>query len=214
MYLPRHFQIQDPDEVAALVRSVGAADLITIGPEGVPEATRVPILWDAGTDTVLAHLARANPQWRNMSDSSPALLIVTAHEAYVSPNWYPSKPADGRVVPTWNYSAVHLTGTLTVHDDVEFVRDVVTRLTEAHESGRAAPWAVSDAPDRYIESQLRAIVGIAVQVNRVEAKAKLSQNRTAVDQAGVIAGLVAESAPNSAAVATAMSAATPNANAG
>ena len=214
MYLPRHFEIEDCNDIEALVRSVGAADLVTIGPEGVPEATRVPILWDVEKNVVLVHLARANPQWRSMSERSPALLIVTAQEAYVSPNWYPSKPADGRVVPTWNYSAVHLTGTLTVHDDVEFVRDVVTRLTELHEAGRPTPWAVTDAPERYIETQLRAIIGITVHVSRIEAKAKLSQNRTAVDQAGVIAGLVAESAPNSAAVATAMSAATPNANAG
>jgi transcriptional regulator len=205
MYLPRHFQIQDRDDIEALVRSVGAADLVTIGPDGIPEATRVPILWDGRTGTVFAHLARANPQWRNVSETSPALLIVTAQEAYVSPNWYPSKAVDGRVVPTWNYSAVHLTGTITVHDDVEFVRDVVTRLTDAHESGRAAPWAVTDAPDPYIERQLRAIVGITVHVSRIEAKAKLSQNRSAADQAGVLAGLLAESGPLAASVAAAMS---------
>ena len=133
-----------------------------------------------------------------------ALAIVTDAEAYVSPAWYASKAEHGRVVPTWNYSAVHFTGRVRRHEDPEWLRRAVTLLTEQHESDRAESWAVTDAPATYIDKQLRAIVGLEVTIERVEAKAKLSQNRSEEDRAGVVAGLRAEGSGREATVADQM----------
>jgi transcriptional regulator len=202
VYVPHHFALDDPAEVVALVASVGSADIVTPGPDGIPVATLLPILWQPERDRIVAHMARANPHWRLMRDDVAALAIVNAAQAYVSPSWYASKSEHGRVVPTWNYSAVHLTGTVRVHDDADWVRAAVTTLTEHHENGREPRWAVTDAPKRYVEGQLRAIVGIELTVTSVEAKAKLSQNRSDADRAGVVAGLLAE--PGGAGVASAM----------
>jgi transcriptional regulator len=204
VYIPRHFRLDDPAEVLALVASAGSADLVTAGPEGVPVATLLPVVWQPERDRVIAHMARANPHWKLIEGDTPALAIVNAAQAYVSPAWYAAKVEHGRVVPTWNYSAVHLTGTVRVHDDVDWVRDAVTLLTGVHESARQPGWAVTDAPERYIEGQLRGIVGIELTVTGVEAKAKLSQNRSDADRAGVVAGLRAE--PGGDGVATAMEA--------
>ncbi len=133
-----------------------------------------------------------------------ALVIVTGPDAYVSPTWYPSKDEHGRVVPTWNYTAVHLTGTARVHLDAPWLRNAVTELTDVHESGRRPRWSVGDAPDDFVDAQLRAIVGIEVAVDRVDAKAKLSQNRSEADRLGVIDGLRGEATPGAAAIARAM----------
>ena len=202
MYIPRHFRLDDPAEVLALVASAGSADLVTVGHDGVPVATLLPVVWQPERGRLVAHMARANPHWKLIGSDAPALAIVTAAQAYVSPAWYASKAEHGRVVPTWNYSAVHLTGTIRVHDDVDWVRDAVTLLTGVHESARQPGWAVTDAPERYIEGQLRGIVGIELTVTGVEAKAKLSQNRSDADRAGVVAGLLAE--PRADGVAEAM----------
>jgi transcriptional regulator len=134
----------------------------------------------------------------------PALAIVTDAEAYVSPAWYASKAEHGRVVPTWNYSAVHFTGRLRRHDDPAWLLDAVTRLTVLHEGRRSEPWAVADAPSTYVDKQLRAIVGLELTIERTEAKAKLSQNRSAEDRAGVVAGLRDEGGSREAAVADQM----------
>jgi transcriptional regulator len=117
------------------------------------------------------------------------LLIAGGPEAYVSPSWYAAKAEHGKVVPTWNYAAVHLIGTLRIHQDGEWLRRAVTELTDVHESGRRNRWHVDDAPERYINAQLNGIVGIEFTVIRVEGKAKFSQNRSEADQLGVIAGL-------------------------
>lgn len=189
MYIPRFNVMDDPDEVRAFVEQAGTAQLVTTGADGTPLATLLPILWSADGGTVVAHMARANPHWREIRDSQPALAIIAGAQAYVSPSWYASKAEHGRVVPTWNYSAVHLTGTLTVHDDHIWVREAVTRLTDRHEQQQAQPWAVTDAPEAYVEKNLRPIVGLEMRVDRVDAKAKLSQNRSEADRAGVVAGL-------------------------
>ena len=189
MYIPRFNVMDDPDEVRAFVEQAGTAQLVTTGADGTPLATLLPILWSADGGTVVAHMARANPHWREIRDSQPALAIIAGAQAYVSPSWYASKAEHGRVVPTWNYSAVHLTGTLTVHDDHTWVREAVTRLTDRHEQQQAQPWAVTDAPEAYVEKNLRSIVGLEMRVDRVDAKAKLSQNRSEPDRAGVVAGL-------------------------
>lgn len=188
MYVPRSDTIDDADEVVAVVAAAGAGDLVTIGSDGVPVASRLPILWD-GAASVVAHMARANPQWRSIEPDAPALLIVGGPQAYISPNWYPLKAEHGRVVPTWNYVSVHLTGRVTVHDDAEWVRRVVTALTDVHEEVRDESWAVTDAPAEYVDSLLKAIVGIEFAVDRVEAKAKLSAARSDADRRGVVDGL-------------------------
>ena len=187
MYVPRFNVLDDADELHALVRAVGSAELVTVDDEGYPAATLLPVIWDDGR--LVFHMARANPHWRTISAGAPALAVVRGPQAYVSPAWYASKDTHGRVVPTWNYSAVEFRGRATVHDDPAWLRDAVTRLTELHEVDRDAPWSVADAPDTYVEKELRAIVGIELVVERVEGKAKLSQNRDDVDFAGVVAGL-------------------------
>ena len=190
MYVPHHFALEDLDEIRSLVRDVHVGQLVTVGPDGVPDATLLPVLWE--DEEVVVHLARANEHWRRITDGSPGLLVVTGPDAYITPRWYASKREHGRVVPTWNYSVVQLSGPVTVHDDPEWLREAVTRLTARHE-GRTAEdeaWQVSDAPERFVTGQLRAIVGVSMAVTRIEAKAKLSQNRSPEDQAGVVEGLV------------------------
>jgi transcriptional regulator len=202
VYIPHFNAMDDETEIRRLVATVGTAQVITVGADGYPRATLLPVLWHG--DRVIAHMARANEHWREIAPGSPALLVCSGVEAYVSPSWYASKREHGKVVPTWNYSAVHLSGRATVHDDPEWVRAAVTELTGEHEHGREHPWAVSDAPEKYVEGQLRAIVGIEVAVERVEGKAKLSQNRSEADQDGVIAGLRAEPGDQAHAVAAEM----------
>lgn len=170
-----------------MVAEVGSAQLVTVGSDGYPLATLLPVIWEEST--VIAHLARANPHWREIDEGAPALLVVSGPEAYISPSWYPSTSEHGRVVPTWNYSAVHLSGTARVHDDVDWLRGAVDALVYRHEGHRPSPWSTADAPEAYIRGQLRAIVGVEITVGRVEGKAKLSQNRSAADRAGVVEGL-------------------------
>jgi len=155
---------------------------------------------------LLGHIALANPQWQTVQPGATALAIVHGPQAYISPSWYEAKARHGRVVPTWNYEAVHLTGTLTIHRDPEWLRGLVTRLTRIHEEPRARPWAVTDAPPDYINGQLRAIVGVELAITSVEAKQKLGQNRSVLDQAGTVAGLRGEESLGSAAIADLMAA--------
>ena len=206
VYLPAHFTAPETVDVAAFVAAVAAADLVTF--DGVkPVASLIPIIWDRETGEhgrLLGHLALANPQWESVGPGSSALAIVHGPQAYISPSWYPSKARHGRVVPTWNYVTVHFTGALTVHRDPEWLRDVVTRLTQRHEAQRAAPWAVTDAPPDYINGQLRGIVGVELAIATVEAKHKLSQNRSGEDQVAVAEALRAEPGPGPAAIAALM----------
>jgi transcriptional regulator len=162
----------------------------------------------AGPDLgrLVGHLALANEQWQTIQPGSQALAIVHGPQAYISPSWYESKARHGRVVPTWNYESVHLTGTLTVHRDAEWLRALVTRLTRLHEGGRQHPWAVTDAPPDFINGQLRAIVGVELTITSVEAKRKLSQNRGLADQHGTIAGLRGDPGPGPEAIADHMAA--------
>jgi transcriptional regulator len=187
MYTPPFNVVDDEDEIRAMVASERTAWLVTVDDGGIPVATSLPIMWR--DQTVIAHMARANPQWKQIGDAAPVLLIVGGAEAYISPSWYAAKSEHGRVVPTWNYSAVQLTGTARVHQDSEWLRAAVSELTDTHEDAREHPWQVTDAPASYIEGQLRGIVGIEVTVTRIEGKAKLSQNRSDADRRGVIDGL-------------------------
>lgn len=201
MYVPP-FNKMPSENVRDFVRAIGGAELITTGDDGYPRATLLPIVW-AG-DRVIAHLARANDHWRQIAPDSPALVVCRGDQAYVSPSWYDAKAEHHRVVPTWNYSTVHLTGRATVHDDVEWVRRAVTLLTDQEESGRPDPWAVTDAPAAFIDGQLRGIVGVEVIVEQVSAKAKLSQNRSLADRTGVVAGLADEPSAQARAMAETM----------
>jgi transcriptional regulator len=222
MYLPRHFTLSDMAEIQAFVDAAQAADLVTF--DGIkPVSTLLPVIWDrpgrpaeatqdgeaepAGYGRLLGHVAIANEQWRTALPGAQALAIVHGPQAYISPTWYEAKARHGRVVPTWNYEAVHLTGTVTFHQDSQWLRALVTRLTRLHEDDRQHPWAVTDAPPEYIDGQLRAIVGVELAVTAVEAKQKLSQNRSELDREGVVAGLREEPGPGPAAIADRMAAA-------
>ena len=189
MYVPRP-NAMDDDDVRGFVKDVGAAEVITVDASGQPQSTFLPIVWDG--DRVIAHFARANPHWEQIRNGAPVLLVVRGAHAYVSPSWYATKLEHGKVVPTWNYSSVHLRGTAEVFHDPARLEHAVTLLTETHESEREDAWAVTDAPSDFIASMLTGIVGVEIHVQSVEAKAKLSQNRPVADRMGVISGLEAE----------------------
>lgn len=186
MYVPSYFTPND-EAVHELLAQQGAADLVTAGPGGL-EATMLPFLYDRERGVLQGHFARNNDHWRHV-DGRAALVIVRGPDAYVTPTWYATKAEHGRVVPTWNYVVAHVHGVVTIHDDVEWVSDLVRRLTDHHEAHRPLPWSVDDAPERFVEGQLRAIVGVEVAIGRIDAKFKLSQNRPDADIDGVIAGL-------------------------
>jgi transcriptional regulator len=188
MYVPAHFAAPD-DALAQLLAAPGAVDLVSSTPAGLT-ATTLPMLHDTTAGTLTGHLARNNTQWRDTV--GPVLVIVRGPDAYVSPSWYAAKTEHGRVVPTWDHVVAHVHGRLVVHEDADWLADHVGRLTAAHEGGRAEPWAVTDAPERFVAGQLRAIVGVEVRIDRVEAKWKLSQNRSAADVDGVVTGLTAD----------------------
>lgn len=204
MFVPAVNRLEDADEIRSLVAQARTAQFVTVDGDGVPTATLLPIIWRG--DVVFAHMARANKQWRDLGTASPCLLICSGPEAYISPSWYATKAEHGRVVPTWNYSAVHLIGTVSVHQDRDRLRDIVGGLTDTHEHGRVQPWGLTDAPDRFIEGQLGGIVGLEVTVTRVEAKVKYSQNRSAEDRRGVVDGLRGENLSQATEIADAMEA--------
>jgi transcriptional regulator len=189
--MPAHFRQEDRAAAYELIRRVALAELVTWDGAAISAST-IPMLLDerpGEPGSLLGHVARGNPQWSSFDQRVEALAIFRGPQAYVSPSWYPTKAEHGKVVPTWDYATVHLHGTLVVHDDDEWKRALVTRLTDVHESERARPWSVADAPAEYVAGQLRAIVGIELQITRLEAKWKLSQNQPARNRAGVIAGL-------------------------
>jgi transcriptional regulator len=155
-------------------------------------ANLVPLEYDCSEGphgTLRGHLARANPVWRETLPQHEALAVFPGPQGYVSPGWYPSKREHGKVVPTWNYVAAQARGTLRVVDDAPWLRALVGRLTDRHESRSAQPWKVGDAPDDYVAQMLRAIVGVEIRLSALLVKLKLSQNRSAADRAGVVAGL-------------------------
>lgn len=194
MYEPRHFKIEDRDELFAVIRAHPLGLLITTGAEGI-EANPVPFTLAKsaeGKDLLTCHLARANAQWKAIGEGAEALVVFQGTNHYVTPEWYPAKKEHGKVVPTWNYVHVQLRGIARVRDDVDFVRMQIEALTSEHEAARAAPWKVADAPENFIAAQMRGIVGIEIEITHLTGKFKLSQNRSAEDFAGVAAGLAAE----------------------
>jgi transcriptional regulator len=190
MYLPQHFEQNDPAALQALMRENPLATLVTLASDGLT-ADHLPLEYDARANTLRGHVARANPLWRH-ADGQLVLAIFRGPQGYVSPSWYASKAATQKVVPTWNYAVVHAHGRLRAVDDTAWLRSLVGRLTDHHEAQRPAPWAVSDAPDDYVQQMLRAIVGIEIPLTRLIGKWKLGQNRSEADRAGVAEGLAAQ----------------------
>ena len=193
MYLPPLFAETDPAEIHRILRAHPLGTLVTHGPNGL-DASHLPFLLDAQRGpqgTLLAHVARANALWREARDGDPVLVVFRGAQGYISPNWYPSKQETHRHVPTWNYEAVHAHGHLRIHDDPTFVRGVVARLTRTHEAAQPSPWRMGDAPPDYLDEALAHIVGIEVEINRLECMRKLSQNREPRDFENTVRSLEA-----------------------
>ena len=188
MYLPKHFEHPDTAALHQLMREHPLATLVTHSADGLT-ADHIPLEFDAASNTLRGHVARANPLWRAAAGQA-VLAVFQGPHAYVSPNWYPAKTATHKVVPTWNYAVVHAHGTLQVTESAPWLHALVSRLTQHHESTQPKPWAVSDAPDDYVQQMLRAIVGIEVPVQRVVGKYKLHQNHTAENHVGVVQSLM------------------------
>jgi transcriptional regulator len=187
MYLPSHFEQTDPAALATLMREHPLAALVTVQ-AGNPTADHLPLEFDAESQMLRGHVARANPLWQAAAGQR-VLAIFRGPQAYITPSWYPSKASTHKVVPTWNYTVVHAHGVLSAVEDAPWLRSLVGRLTDHHESPRAQPWAVDDAPADYVQQMLRAIVGIEIAVDSLVGKWKVSQNRAEADRLGVAAGL-------------------------
>lgn len=198
MYIPRAFNEEDLSTLHRQIEGTRLGILVTHGAQGLI-ANHIPLLLSPEQGpygTLHGHLAKANPQWQELAAGAEALLIFAGPDAYVSPSFYPSKAEHGQAVPTWNYLAVHAYGVAEVFHDPQRLRDLVRALTQKHETGRATPWTLEDAPADYIDKMLGAIVGFAVPISRLEGKRKLTQNRSAADIAGVRDGLAASTEPN------------------
>ena len=202
MYVPEHFKLGDVAEQHALMRAYPFAALITMSDAGY-EVTHLPtkLKSEGALGVVECHVSRANPHWREIAKSGRGLLMYTGPQAYITPGWYPSKAAHGKVVPTWNYAVVHAHGTAEIVDDRDWLVRHVSELTDQQEAGTATPWATSDAPGNYIEVMSRGIVGMRFTIERLEGKAKMSQNREIPDREGVVAGLKARAEEGDAKVA-------------
>ena len=184
MYIAPHFAENRPEQLERIIREHPLGALVTQGAAGL-DADHLPFEFDAGVGThglLSAHVARANTLWQRCPTGSTVMVIFRGAQAYISPNWYPSKQATHRQVPTWNYEVVHAHGVLTVHDDERFVRGLVARLTRRHEAAEPSPWKMGDAAPEYIDSMLRNIVGLEIAITSLVGKAKLSQNREARDR--------------------------------
>jgi len=206
MYVPPAFREDDLAAIYATIDEARLSHLVTATEQGLI-ATPLPLFLvrDEGPHgTLYGHVARANPQWK-LTPAGEAMALFLGPHAYITPNWYATKQETHRVVPTWNYVAVHAYGRLEFFDDPVRLRSLVGRLTERHESRRPAPWSVEDAPKDFIDGQLKAIVGFEMAIQRLEGKWKLGQNRSVEDRAGAIAGLKEEGGPGEQAVAALMS---------
>lgn len=197
MYVPDHFKEDRIDVLHDVIRAAGIATLVSMTADGLM-ASHAPLMLDpqpAPYGTLIGHLARANPHARAADAGVQTLVIFQGPDGYITPSYYAAKREHGKVVPTWNYATVHAYGTLEIFDDPARLLAVVTRLTRLHETPRAEPWAVSDAPETFVQGMLHGIIGIALPIARLEGKMKMSQNRPATDLAGVIDGLRLDGQP-------------------
>lgn len=202
MYLPKQHEEARLDVLLALVQAHPLGVWVSLGPGGL-SANHVPFEVDASRGefgTLVGHVARANPTWK-AARTLPDLVTFQGPQSYITPSWYPGKHEHGKAVPTWNYAVVHVHGVPTFIEDREWLLAHVNQLTNRHESPQALPWAVSDAPDDYIDKMLGAIVGVEIRIDRISGKWKMSQNRPVPDQMGVVAGLMARSDASAAGVA-------------
>ena len=209
MYIPAHFAESRPEVLHELVRRHPLGMLVTHGAAGL-DANHIPFELDAASGslgTLAGHVARANPVWQQLRDGDEVMVVFRAADAYISLNWYPSKHEQHRQVPTWNYMVAHAHGRVRIVDDERFVRGIVGRLTKTHEASQAVPWKMADSPREFIDGLLQAIVGIEIEITRLEGKSKLSQNKEARDLRGAIEGLAAVGRND---VAEAMQAAAPH----
>lgn len=194
MYQPNHFREDRLDVQHDLIRANPLGLLVSAGASGLV-ADHIPFVVDASAGakgTLRCHVARANPHWQTLQGVSECLVVFQGPQAYVTPSWYPSKREHGRVVPTWNYAIVHCWGAPRVMDDPAWLRAQIEALTNRMERPRAEPWEVNDAPEPFVAAQIRGIVGIEIEISRIEGKWKVSQNRSEADQAGVREGLNAD----------------------
>jgi len=197
MYRPDHFCVDDLSAMHALMRARPLVALVSGGDAGLYASHMPTVLKDGGPyGTIEFHLARANPHCKFLAEGNEALMIFQGAEGYITPNWYPSKAEHQKVVPTWNYAVVHAYGRPEMMQDAAELRRHVTQLTDQQERGEARPWAVTDAPERYVEVMLRGIVGFRFAVARLEGKWKMSQNREIRDREGVVEGLGERAAGN------------------
>jgi transcriptional regulator len=197
MYLPTAFREDDLPAIHAEMGKIQLATLLTLTASGLV-ATHLPLLLDSAAGehgTLYGHVARGNTQWRESLPEIEALAIFTSSDAYVTPTWYLSKQETGKVVPTWMYAAIHAYGRVRFIDDPEWLRDLVTRLTNKHEAGFPQPWKVTDAPPDYVNAQLARIVGVEIPISRMEGKWKFDQCSSEQDRHGVVAGLEASGTP-------------------
>ena len=197
MYIPDAFRIDDLPSLHEAMDASRLSNLITATAAG-PVATPLPLFLvrhEGPYGTLYGHLARANPHWKQPAVGD-AMAIFMGPDAYISPSWYAAKREHGKVVPTWNYVTIQAYGSIEFFEDSERLLDVVTKLTDLHEQSREKPWSVDDAPKHFIAAQLRGIVGLRLPIKRIEGKRKMSQNRSAADQAGVAAGLSASARPS------------------
>jgi transcriptional regulator len=191
MYQPPHFREDDLAVQHALIRAHPLGLLVTFGTTGL-EANPIPFVLEASASslgTLKAHLSRANPQWRTFEPAQEALVVFQGPETYITPSWYAAKREHGKVVPTWNYAIVQARGRLTIRDDPDWLLQQITTMTDMQEAPRPEPWKVSDAPVPFVAAQLKGIVGIEIEITRIEGKWKVSQNRPEADRLGVSAGL-------------------------
>jgi transcriptional regulator len=201
MYEPPHFREDRLDELHALIRAHPLGLLISNGPDG-PIANQLPFLIDAHVEPkgrLRAHLARANAHWAELAANpqGKVLVVFQGADSYVTPSWYATKQETGKVVPTWNYVMVQVRGTARVIEDAAWLRQQIAELTGIHESNRDKPWAVTDAPERFVEAQVKGIVGIEIDIAEIHGKWKVSQNRPVADRRGVAEGLDAAPAASS-----------------
>jgi transcriptional regulator len=193
MYIPKHFEETRVEEIRRVIGDHPFGALVVNGPAGL-DATHIPFEFDPDAGPhglLLAHVARANPVWTECKDGDPVMVMFQGGDAYVSPNWYPSKHEFHRQVPTWNYQLVHVHGRLRIRDDERFVRGVVAKLTRTHEAlaGGAKPWKMGDSERDYIDQLVAAIIGIEVEIERIVGVSKLSQNKEERDRVGVATAL-------------------------
>ncbi|RQV69639.1 FMN-binding negative transcriptional regulator [Burkholderia cenocepacia] len=194
MYVPAHFSVPDIEELHALIKEHPLGVLVANTPSGL-DANHIPFEFEAkeGEHGMLrAHVARSNPIWQEVKDGDEVLVVFRGEEAYITPSWFPSKHEFHRQVPSWNYKVVHLHGKIRICDDERFVRGMVARLTRTHEASQPEPWKMTDAPADYIDTMLKAIVGMEIEVTRITGKFKLSQNRELRDRLSLGEALIAQ----------------------